>query len=183
MVFGGGVRGDGFEVIRLDDTHPVPFHLFEKGAGLDGPHEDDDFHGFDVGAAGDHVHGDANTRMIAVAKRLDEVLGIGPGGAIGDLLGEVVAFGEFFSQDFDDVFRMGVVFGEDEGFGNFGAAREYFGKEFIPEGFDDGAGLVRGDDVAFELVGVVGEVIVQLGPAGFAGLAFSLFHIKPRVYF
>ena len=34
---------------------------------------------------------------------------------------------------------------------------------------DDGADLVRGDDVAVELVGVVGEVVVELFPAACRG--------------
>ncbi len=181
VVFGGGVRGDGFQIVGFDNSHAASFHLFEEGAGFDGAHEDDDFHRFDVGAGGDHIHGDGDARVVAVAERLDEVFGTGPGGAIGDLLGEVVALGEFFSQDFDDRFGVGIVFGKDEGLGNFGAAWEYFGKQFIPEGFDDGADLVRGDDVAVELVGVVGEVIVQLFPAGFPGFALTLFYIEPRV--
>ena len=103
--------------------------------------------------------------MVAVAKALDEVLGIHAGGAVGDLLGEVVALAELLAEDFDDVLGVGVVLGEDEGLGHLGAAGKDLGEELVAEGFDDGADLVRGDDVAVELVGIVGEVVVELLPA------------------
>ena len=99
------------------------------------------------------------------------------GGAVGDLLGEFVALAEFLAQDFDDVFGVVVVLGEDEGLGHFGAGGEDFAEQFVAEGAHDGADLVRGDDVAVELVGVVGEVVVEFFPAGLAGVAFLLFHV------
>ncbi len=103
--------------------------------------------------------------MVAVAKALDEVLGTHPGGAIGDLLGEFVALAELLAEDFDDVLRVGIVLGEDEGLGHLGAAGKDLGEELVLEGFDDGADLVRGDHVAVELVGIVGEILVEPLPA------------------
>ena len=79
--------------------------------------------------------------MIAVAKSLDEVLGIHPGGAIGDLLGEFVPLAEFLAKDFDDVLRVGVVFREDKGLGHLGAAGKDVGGELLFESLDDGANL------------------------------------------
>ena len=71
-------------------------------------------------------------------------------------MGKVVAFAEFFAQDFHDVFGVVIVFGKDQCLGNpFAIAlmrsREDFGEQLIPEGFDDGADLVGGDDIAVEL--------------------------------
>ncbi len=48
------------EVVGLDDAHAAAFHLLEEGAGFDGAHEEDDFQRLDVGAGGDHVHGDGD---------------------------------------------------------------------------------------------------------------------------
>ncbi len=165
------------QIIRLDDADTPALHLLEEGAGFDRAHEDDDLDGLDVGAGGDHVHRDGDAGMVAVAKGLDEVLGIHPGGAIGDLLGEFVALAELLAEDFDDVFRVGVVLGEDEGLGHLGAAGKDLGEELVLEGFDDGADLVRGDHVAVELVGIVGEVVVQLFPSLLARFTFHLLNI------
>ncbi len=76
---------------------------------------------------------------------------------------------------------MAVVLGEDEGFGDLGAAGEDLGEEFVPEGADDGADLVLGDDVAVELVGVVGEVIVEFLPADLAGQAVAFVDDETRL--
>ena len=72
--------------------------------------------------------------MVAVAEALDEVLGLRAGGAVGDLLGEVVALAELLAHDFDDVFGVGVVLGEDEGLGHLGAAGKDFGEQLVAEG-------------------------------------------------
>ena len=95
-------------------------------------------------------------------------LGLCAGGAVGDLLAEVVALAELLAKDFDDIFGVGVVLGEDQGLGHFGAAGKDFGEELVLEGSDDGADLVRGDHVAVELVGIVGEVVIKF-PIVFAG--------------
>ena len=156
VVLGLGVGGDALQVVGLDDAHAAAFHLLEEGAGLDGAHEHDDFERLDVGAGGDHVDGDGDARHGAGAELVDEVLGLRAGGAVGDLLAEVVALAEFLAHDLDDVLGVGVVLGEDEGLGHLGAAGEDFGEQLVAEGADDGADLVRGDHVAVELVGVVG---------------------------
>ena len=75
---------------------------------------------------------------------------------------------------------MAVVLGEDQGLGHFRAAGEDLGEELVLEGADDGADLVGGDDVAVELVGVVGEVFVQLLPADAAGLPVALVDLEAR---
>ena len=135
------------------------------------------FQRLDVGAGGDHVHGDGDARDVAVAELGDEVFGLFAGGAVGDLLGEVVALAELFADDLDDVFGVGVVLGEDERLRHFGAAGKDLGKELVPEGADDGADLVRGDDVAVELVGVIVKIFVQLLPAHGARRPVALVHV------
>ena len=56
-------------------------------------------------------------------------------------------------------------------------------KSLSLEGFDDGADLVRGDHVAVELVGIVGEVVVELFPSHLARVWRSrLSHVEAGVY-
>ena len=109
-------------------------------------------------------------------------LGCHPGGAIGDLLGELVALAELLAEDFDDVLRVGVVLGKDEGLGHFGAAGKDVGEELVPEGFDDGADLVRGDYVAVELVGIVGEVVIESLPPLCPRLPIHQLHAIPGLH-
>ena len=62
---------------------------------------------------------------------------------------------------------MAVVAGEYQGLGNLGAAGEDIGEEPVAELADHGADLVRGDDVAIEVLGRVGKIgIEELGAAG-----------------
>lgn len=76
---------------------------------------------------------------------------------------------------------MSIVLGEDEGFGDLGAAGKDVGEELILEGFDDGADLVRGDHVAVELVRIVGEVVVQSFPALGPRLPIHQLHAIPSL--
>jgi len=46
-------------------------------------------------------------------------------GAVGDLLGEIVAAPKFFPHDLHDVLGMTVVLGKDQCLGDFGAIGEY----------------------------------------------------------
>ena len=178
VVFACGIGRDGLQIIRLDDADATALHLLEEGAGFDHAHEDGDLDRLDVGAGNDHIHCDGDAGVVAVAKAFDEVLGSHPGDAIGDLLGEFVAFAELLANDFDDVFRVGVVLGEDEGLGHLGAAGKDLGEELLFECFDDGADLVRGDHVAVELVGIVGEVVIQLFPSLLARVTFHLLDVR-----
>ena len=86
------------------------------------------------------------------------------GGAVGDLLAEVVALSELFPHDADYVVGVAVVFGEDDGLGNLGAAGEYLGEQPVPEGLDYGEDLVYGHNVPVKLVGRIGEVFIKLLP-------------------
>ena len=78
VVFGRGVGRDGLEVVRLDDADAAALHLLEVVAGFDRAHEQHDFQRLDVGAGGDHVHGDGDARVVAVAEALEEVLRASP---------------------------------------------------------------------------------------------------------
>ena len=69
---------------------------------------------------------------------------------------------------------MAVVLGEDEGLGNLGAAREDLGEEPLLERADHEPDLVFGDHVPVELVGGVGQVVVEFGVALGAGAAVPM---------
>ena len=79
-------------------------------------------------------------------------------------------------QSADDVVGVGVVLGEDERLGQVGAARKHLGEDLVAERGEHGADLVRGDDIAVEVGGVIGEHLVELFPADFARLAVAFVH-------
>ena len=54
------------------------------------------------------VHGDGDTREIAVAKFGDDVLGLCPWW-VGNLLGELVSLAELLAHDLNDVLGVAVV--------------------------------------------------------------------------
>ena len=183
VIFTHGVGRDALEVVGLDHADAPALHLLEEGAGFDGAHEEDDFDRLDIGAGSDHVHGDGNAGQRRDTEGLDEIFWVRAGGAIGDLLCEVVPLAEFLAHDLDDVVGVGIVLGEDQRLGHPGAAGKDLSEELLLERLDDGADLVRGHHVAVELVGIVGEVVVELFPASGAGLTVALFHIEARIHF
>src|SRR5262249_33281951 len=105
-----------------------------------------------VRAGGDHVHGYRDAWIEAVPEISEdfirrEVGGLDPLRDVGfravlicdllcefrkartirDLLAELVAFGEYFARDADDIVRVRIVFGKDERLRRFGASRKSFG--------------------------------------------------------
>src|SRR5262249_6878008 len=114
---------------------------------------------FDVGAGGDHVHGDGDAGIDAIAKTLDEIGWVRAGGAVGDLLAEVVSFAELFAHDLDDVVGVGVVFREDKCLRNYGAAGKDFSEQPVAKGSYHGADLIGRDNGAVELVFGVDQII------------------------
>ena len=147
-------------------------HLLEVVAAFHVAHEQQALQRLHVGAGGDHVHGDSDAGEVVVAELGEDGLGILVG-LVGDLFAEGVPLAELLADDLDDVVGVAVGLGEDEGLGDLGAAGENLG-EFLAEGSDDGADLVRHDDAIVELFGGVGLVLVLLLPATAAGefLAF-----------
>jgi hypothetical protein len=153
-------------------------------------------------AGGDHVHGDGDARVVAVPERRDQIIGLDPGGlvgdlldllavvadllgddprragAIGDLLAEVVALPELLPDNSDDIVRVGVVLGVDERLGHFLPAGEDLAEELLLEGPNDRADLVHGNDVAVERLARVAQVLVELLPADGARLAVALVDVE-----
>ena len=64
--------------VGVDHADAPALHLLEEVPALDRPHEHHDFERLDVGAGGDHVHGDDDARVVAVAERREQVLGLHP---------------------------------------------------------------------------------------------------------
>ena len=132
-----GVWGDGFQLVRVDDPDASTLHLLEEDAALHGPHEHDNLNGPDVRPGGDHVHGDRDTRLEAVAERLNEVSRVRGRHLVGDLLTEGVAPTELVAHDSDDVLGVTVVLGEDQGFRHLSATGEDVREEAVAEGADN----------------------------------------------
>ena len=153
-----------------------PLHLLEKVAAAHVAHEEHDLDRLDVGAGGNHVHGHHDARVEAVAELRDQVLGLGPGGAVGDFLAEVVAGGKLLSDDANDVIGVAVVLGEDDGLWHVPPAREYLRRHPVAESLDDGAYLVLRHHVSVKLAGRVGQFLLQLLPAYLSRAAVAPVH-------
>ena len=199
----------GIDLLHLgfgNHAHPSTLHLLEVTARSDRAHEEDNLQRLHVGAGGDHVDGDGDARVVAVAKGLkdlvrrevrhffpDDFFDLFPigsdflldiaheAGAVGDLLAEVVAFVENLAADAHDIVGVGVVFGEDQRLRHLVASGKDFREELVPKGLQHRADLVLGDHVAVELVGVVLEVVVELLPALLARLAVALVDVEAGV--
>ena len=79
-------------------------------------------------------------------------------------LQNLFAFGEFLAHGLDDVVGVAVGLGENKRLRDFIAAREYF-RKLVSEGADDSANLIRIDDVAIELLGSIGDILILNLPA------------------
>ena len=164
-----GVAGDDAQVVGADHPRPAPDHLLEEHARLDRAQEEQHLQRLDVGAGGDHVHGDGDARVVGVAELGDQLFGRLAADAVGDLLAEVVALAKLLADDVDDGLGVAVVFGEDQGLGHNRAAGEDLGEEAVAVGAHDGADLVGRHDLAVELAGGIVELVVELLPALLAG--------------
>ena len=176
-----GIGRHGLQVGRVAHAHATAFHLLKEAAAFHAAHEHHNLHRFDVGARGDHVHRHGHTGKVAVAKRTDQILGLGACGAVGDLLRKLVALAKFFAQDFHDLFGVVVVFGKDQRLGHLGAAGENFGVQPVAKGGDDFANLVGRLHAAVQLVGVVFKVFVEL-PSAFTSGGF-VHGFQPKAFF
>ena len=195
------------QIVFLDNAHAAPFHLFEQVRAAHIAQEHHDFERADIGAGRNHIDRDGDARVVTVAKRFDDrfrlfaylfpnillrlaavVLFHHPArafaaGAVGDFLAELVAFAELFAEDLHNIIGVGVVFGEDQGFGNMGAVRKNLGEELVAEGADHRADLVGNHHIAVQLAAAIGKLLVeQFGTAG-AGEAVALFDVKPGIHF
>ena len=203
-------RRHALQLARRDHAHAAALHLLEEAGGLHVAQEEDAFDGLHVRASGDHVHGDGDARREAGAEVGQQVFrrefrrafpldGFGfraiwvlhhcghfrEAGAIGDLLAELVVFGEHFAGQAHDVFGVGVVLGEDERLRHFVAAGKRGGQHALPKLAQHGANLAFGHDVPIHLVGGVGEVVLQpfqaFPPRQFVALG-HVHILRARVY-
>ena len=172
----GGGR-DFFQVVPIQRARATAFHLLEIVAAFHIAHEQQALQRLDVGAGGDHVHGDGNARVILIAELLQHGLGVFLG-FVGEFFAEGVALVKFLAHGLDDVVSVAVGFGEDQGFGHFGASGKNL-RQFVAEGADDGAYLVKVYDVAVQLRGGIGFVFVLLFPALPAREFFAFLHLLP----
>ena len=148
---GVGVGRHLAQLLGRDRARAPALHLLEILRRLHVAQEDQRLDRLHVGAGGDHVDGDGDARIVVVAELADQQLGIAAVGAIGDLLGEVVALAEHVAHDADDLLGVIVVLGEDERLRDLAAAGKELGEQRIAIGLDHGADLVRRDHRAVEV--------------------------------
>ncbi len=173
VVLDRGVGGDGSEFVGLGDANPSALHLLEEVPGPHHAHEHHALDGLHVGAGGDHVHGHGDPRVVTVAERLEQVLGLVASVVrlVCDLDHGIVAEAELQPGGSHDVVGVGVVLGEDQRLRDVAETvrvvrvgfpvREH-GLVGVPEGGEDGADLVLGHDLAVEVLGVIVDVVVDL---------------------
>jgi hypothetical protein len=77
---------------------------------------------------------------------------------------------------------VGIIFGEDEGFGDVLAVWEDLREEPLSEGLYDEPNLLLGDHVPVELIGGVGEVVIELGVAPGPGATVAPGHVGLTSY-
>ena len=142
---------DFLEIVMVEGAGAAALHLLEIVAASHVAHEDQAFERLDVGARGDHVHGYGDARVVVVPELGEDGFRILLG-LVGNLLAELVAFGEFLAHGLDDVVGVAVGLGKDKRLRDFSAAGEYL-RPLVAEGADDSADLVGVDDVAIELLG------------------------------
>ncbi len=118
-----------------------------------------------------------------VAELLNQILRLSSSRAIGDFLAEVISFAKLFANDLDDVFRVRIVFSEDERLRHSGAARKNFREESIAKSANHGADLIWCNDRSIEFASFICEVVTELFPAHFACEAIALVHVETLLDF
>ena len=180
MSFGGSRgRRNFLQTVSVQSTRATALHLLEIIAAFDISHKQKAFEGLHVRACRDHVHGDSNSRIIAIAKLSKDGLWVF-GRLICDLLAEVIALCEFFPDDLNNVVGVTVGLGKNECLRCFRTSGEDVG-EFIPEGSHDRAYLIGIDDASVELRGRVLLFFVLTFPPPLTSSAFALFDLL--IYF
>ncbi len=170
---------DFLEIVMVEGAGAAALHLLEIVAASHVAHEDQAFERLDVGARGDHVHGHGDAWIVVVSELGEDGFRILLG-LVGDLLAELVAFGEFLAHGLDDVVGVAVGLGENKRLRDFGAAGEYL-RPLVAEGADDSANLVGVDDVAIKLLGGIGDILILNLPALPARQAFAFLDLLPRL--
>ena len=113
--FACGVGGDRLEGRSSSMTRtPRPFICSKYVRLLTERMKNTHSSGLHVGAGRDHVDGHGDARVVRVAERRDQLVGLPAGRLVGDLGGEVVALAEHLAGDLDDLVGVRVVLGEDQ---------------------------------------------------------------------
>ena len=100
---------NGLQIGLREDARSTALHLLEVDAATDIAEEEEDLQGLDVGAGGDHVHSDCDTKVGRGTELGDEVFGFrGAAGLgvlclVGDLLAEIIPSTKDLSDNMDDV--------------------------------------------------------------------------------
>src|SRR5690554_1116838 len=173
-IVGLGALGRGghlLQAVLVQGAGAAAFHLLEVVAAFHVAHEQQAFQRFDVGAGGDHVHGNGDARVVVVAELRQHGFGIFSN-PVGNLLAELVAFAKLLAHGVDDVVGVAVGLGEDQGFGYFLPARKD-SRQAVAEGADDRTDLIRVDDIPVELFAGIGLILILGFPALLARLPLA----------
>ena len=165
----------------------APFHLLKIVAAFDIAHKQQAFERADIGSRSNHIDGNGNARVVAIAEIRQDGFGFFAlfddfavfthnivFGFVSDFFAKFVALPELFPHHFDDVVGVAVVFGKNQGFGHFLTIWEHYG-QMVAEGTDNSTDLAWIDNISVELLGGIVFIAILLLPAFAACGAFAVF--------
>ena len=95
------ITRDIFQIVRTNDAHTAPDHLLKIAARANGTHKNQTLKRLYIGAGRNHINTDCDPRVELCAKSFDEIFRlITP---IGNLLAEIIASAEYFSNSTDNI--------------------------------------------------------------------------------
>ena len=169
-----GRWGDFLQVLFTQHTSASAFHLFKVVFTAYITHENQALDWLYIGACGNHIHRDGNTRVIIIAEGTQHRFRVVSG--IGDFAAEVIAFAKLLTDNLNDVIRMAVRLCKNQCLWHFFSAWEQCGEQIILKGTDDRAYLTWVDNVPVKLGWLIIHILVQLFPSFGSGQTVTVFN-------
>jgi len=163
------IGSDRLKIGGINCSCPTPLHLFKIGSRSDGTHKQQTFQRLDISSCRDHIHRYGNTGIVRISKCRNQIFRFFPGSPIGDFLGKIISLVEFFPQNMKNILCVWIVFGKDQGLGDFCPAGEYLRKEFVSKFLHDSSNLIDWNNRTIQLITAILKVFIQLLPPFFSG--------------
>ncbi|OPY18288.1 MAG: hypothetical protein A4E24_01991 [Methanomethylovorans sp. PtaU1.Bin093] len=167
-------RRDLPQVIISHDPRASSLHLLEVIAALHIPHEQQAFQRLHIRTCGYHVHSYRDPRIVVIAQRRQHSISIFFS-LVRHLLAERIALAKLLPHDLDNIIRMAVGLGKDQGLRYLLPAWEDL-RQLVPERPYHIAYLARVYHVPVQLPAGVGKVLIQLLPSLPAAQLLSFIH-------
>lgn len=110
-----GIRGNLLQIVLTQSPGTAAFHLFKIVLAADIPHEDLTLDRFYIRTGRNHIHGNGNSGVIPIPEFTQNRFRIL--GGVSNLFAKFVSLTKLFPDDLNDIIRMTVGLGKDQGFG------------------------------------------------------------------